>query len=324
MEYCPGKLLPCITNIKHANQTQGVFITPEIQGEIWAYLYSQTAVDAGAMMRRLGRQGFPRRNFHPLGIDYHPSSDIVFSTNVGTDGPGIEIFKLAPTRDSLMWERTFQHPSIHSPNSIAAINDHELLVTNDHYFKAKTSKALARLETYLALPLGSVVYVNLETNKVKTLAHLAFANGIKLLNSTHVAVASTTGAAVKIYRIDPDTRGLTPVQWLRTPFLTDNLSVDSNGKLLVTGHPFAPDLERVASINHQFNLDGKNESLRPASERPRAPTWVSEWDGNENGTLKDIFVGYEFGSGTTAVRDCKRKIGIVTGLYEKGVLVWKE
>jgi arylesterase/paraoxonase len=32
----------------------------------------------------------------------------------------------------------------------------------------------------------------------------------------------------------------------------------------------------------------------------------------------------EFATGSTAVRDVERGVGIVSGLYEKGLLVWRE
>lgn len=288
------------------------------------YLYSHGDVADKANLRPLGRHGFPRRDFHPLGIEYHSPSDTVYAVNHAAYGPSIEIFKLTPTREHLIWERTFEHPSLHAPNAIAAINEHELFVTNDHYFLARTFKPLSLIETYLGIPLGSVVYVNLKTNEVKTLARVPFANGVELLNSTHLAVASSTTPGVRVYKIDAESKALQLVQFFKTPFAADNLSVDSKGKLLVAGHPFAPALAAVAEQNHKFNLDGKDDSLRPESERPRSPSWVAEWDGNGNGTLKNIYVGQEYGCGCTALRDNKRKLGIITGLYEKGILVWKD
>lgn len=288
------------------------------------YLYSHSDVADRANLRPLGRHGFPRRDFHPLGIEYHSPSDTVYVVNHEAYGSLIEIFKLTPTREHLIYQETFAHPQLHSPNSIAVISEHELFVTNDHYFLARNFKPLAVAETYLGIPGGSVVYVNLKTKEVKTLAHVPFANGVKLLNSTHLAVASTTTPNIRIYKVNPETKELNLAQWFRTPFLVDNLSIDSKGNVIAAGHPFPPALEEVAKNNHKFDLDGKDDSLRPESERPRALSWVSEWDGNENGTLKDIYVGHEYGCSTTAVRDNKRKLGIITGLYEKGILVWKD
>lgn len=311
--------------IRTANLVQGTFISSFRQGEIWSYIYSQPDVEDEALILPLGRHGYPAdREFHPLGIEYHSPTDSVFVVNHASSGSGIEIFKLTPTRQHLLYERTFIHPRIHAPNSVTAINDHELIVTNDHYFIARTFKPLAKIETYLSLPLGEVRYVNLKTNETKSLARLAFPNGVQFLNKTTLAVASSTGPAIHIYSFDAEAKTLTQKQKIRVPFAPDNLSVDSQGRLLVAGHPYPPSMEEVTSRNHEYALDNVDDGRKSVSERPRASGWVAEWDGNAEGKLRDIYVGSEYGTTCMAARDVKRKMGIVLGLYEKGILVWKE
>jgi arylesterase/paraoxonase len=51
---------------------------------------------------------------------------------------------------------------------------------------------------------------------------------------------------------------------------------------------------------------------------------VQSWDGNAKGELRDLYAGMEYGGSTTAVRDVARNVGIVTGLYEKGIMVWRD
>ncbi|KAF2097232.1 putative paraoxonase [Rhizodiscina lignyota] len=318
-------LLSCDPGRDWWNTVMGTFISSHKEGEIWSYLYSQIDVEDEALLHPLGRHGFPAdREFHPLGLEYEPASDTVFAVNHASSGSGIEIFKLSPTREHLLWERTFIHPKVHTPNSIAAINEHELFVTNDHYFLARNFKPFSKIETYLGLPLGEVLYVNLKTNEVRTLARLGFANGVKMLNKTTLAAASTSGPDVYIYSIDPETKSLTQKLKIRVPFAPDNISVDSNGKLLIAGHPYPPTMEVVSSTNHEYDLDNANDGRKPASERPRAAGWIKEWDGNPEGKTRDLYIGAEYGTTCTAVRDVKRKMGIITGLYEKGILVWKE
>ena len=288
-------------------------------------MYSQTDVADSGLLTPLGRHGYPaNREFHPLGIEYHSPTDTVFVVNHASSGSGIEVFKLSDTRKTLQHKQTFTHSTLQAPNSIAAINDHELFVTNDHYFLARNFKPLAKIETYLGIPLGGVVYVNLKTKEARPLASLAFANGVKLLNKTTLAVSSTTGPAVNIYSVNPETKALTLKQRIRMPFAPDNLSVDRNGKLLIAGHPYPPSLEEISATNHQYALDNVEDGRKPASERPRAASWVAEWDGNREGKLRDIYVGTEYGTACTAARDVKRKLGIMSGLYEKGILVWRE
>jgi hypothetical protein len=64
---------------------------------------------------------------------------------------------------------------------------------------------------------------------------------------------------------------------------------------------------------------GRSSGLHP-DERPRAPSWVAEWDGNPEGKLRHLYVGTEYGTSTSTVRDVKRGVGFVVGLYEPGVL----
>ena len=73
--------------------------------------------------------------------------------------------------------------------------------------------------------------------------------------------------------------------------------------------------------------DGRDESGGEGEEREtackiRTSTGVAEW-GEETG-LKVLWMGDEFATGSTAVRDGKRRVGVVSGLYERGLLVWRE
>jgi hypothetical protein len=51
-------------------------------------------------------------------------------------------------------------------------------------------------------------------------------------------------------------------------------------------------------------------------------SWVAEWSEAEG--LKDLLIGSDYGTSTTALRDVKNGVGFVTGLYEKGLLRWTE
>lgn len=54
-----------------------------------------------------------------------------------------------------------------------------------------------------------------------------------------------------------------------------------------------------------------------------APSWVAEWSEQEG--LKGLYKndGEEFCSSSTAVRDNSRGVGIVSGLYESGILIFE-
>jgi len=237
----------------------------------------------------------------------------------------IYVFKLSQDATTATYLRTLKHPLLQTPNSVTPISDHEIYFTNDHQFKIRNDFWLARLETYLAYPGGSVVHMDITTGEAKTVAYLAFANGVATLPGGKLAVASTIGTAINIYNIDPTTKGLTLNRTLPVNFLVDNLKTDTNGVLLAAGHPFGPALEAAASTNREYDLDGTGApGLKPEAERPRAPSWVVEWDGNEDGKLKDLYVGMDYGCSTTALRSGKTGVGFVLGLYEKGIMQWTD
>lgn len=289
-------------------------------GRLYHYDYTAGA-DQGVFPIAL--DGYDRSVIHPLGLDLHKPTNTLFVVNHGAEGSTIEVFQYHPEQHRAVHKRSVAHPLIDAPNNLIALSESELYVTNDHHFKAAYNYPLALAETMLGLPGGSVTYVNLQTDEFRIVTRLSFANGIVLLNATTLAVASTTFPGVNIYGVNTTSKALTLQQTIRADFFTDNLSVDGNGRLLIAGHPFPPTLAKVGEENHKYDLDGRGEGL-DAKDRPRAPSAVAEWDGNAEGVLRTLYVGSEYGTATTAIRDSKEKIGIVVGLYEKGILVWRE
>lgn len=265
-----------------------------------------------------------RPDFHPLGIEYHAPSETIFVINHASAASKIELYKLDVAKGKATLYASIEDSRIAAPNSIAAVSDIEFFVTNDHYFLARNSIILAKLETYLALPGASVAHVKLLEGggtEIKALARLPFANGIAFLNDSTLAVASSASATIFLYDITRDEAGpkLTIASKIPVPFIPDNVSVDSNGKLLIAGHPHAPSLEKV-SKNNRFcqHADAEKDERCKFSRL----SWVSEW--SEEGGLSHIYVGSEYGTSSTAVRDASRGMGFASGLYERGILSWVE
>jgi arylesterase/paraoxonase len=258
-----------------------------------------------------------------LGLGFWPESRTLYNINHGEHPAGIEVFAVDDEVSKLTYKRTITHPLMRTPNSVLPISDHEIYFTNDHHYEVRNNPVLSRLENYLKIAKGNVVYMNLKTNEARIVAQLGFANGIARLNATHLAIASTTSLSVFIYEIQAD-RSIDQLQRIYCNFWVDNLKADGNGKLLISGHPHAPLVEKVAKNQHKYRLDrGRTEGLDP-EERPRAPSWVAEWDGNSEGKLKHLFVSNDYGLSTSTVRDVKRNVGFVVGLYERGILQFEE
>jgi arylesterase/paraoxonase len=221
------------------------------------------------------------------------------------------------------------HPQIHSPNSIAVLDETTLYITNDHYFLARYHPWLAKLETWLAPPSGNVIHFDILTETATHLDRVAFANGVVLLDDKTLAVASTTKAEVYVYHAPNNgvSRGsdIKPKLYLKKtipiPFLPDNLSFNTHtGKLLIAGHAHPFSMDPFAKSRDACH-SGKGETQKKACQI-RTSTGVAEW--SEEAGLKVLWMGDEFATGSTAVRDGKRGMGIVSGLFERGLLVWRE
>lgn len=332
-------ILSCDPGRDTWNTVMGNFVSPDAaMGALWYYKYSKYGFDKEGEAHPLtieGMDGSQWIDMHPLGLGYHAPSRRLIMVNHHASGPSLEIFKLSKDATSLKYEQTIRDSELlKTPNSIVALDQDEWYISNDHGWEIRSAKFMAQLETYSAYPGGSVVYINLSTGERKKVANIAFANGVAVLkNGTELAVASTTTPFIRVYEIDDETRHLTQKRQFTTWFLPDNLKVDSNGRLLVAGHPHPDPVGEQAARNHLYDLDGpgrarssENERklLLPEKERPRSASWVAEWDGTEEGGLVDVYVGGDIDAGTTAIRDARRGVGFVTGLYGKGVLAWKE
>lgn len=181
------------------------------------------------------------------------------------------------------------------------------------------------LETWSGIAGGSVVYMDTRTPQSgKVVARVPFANGIAAVNTSTIAVASSSKQGFYLFtRQDGDAEGevlgLQLQRIVRTPAAVDNLSSDDGeGRVLLAGHPFAPAVARLARARGACDLHGS------AEEKGKcvcdAPSWVAEW--SEDKGLREVWRddGSGFCSSSSFVRDGVRGVGIVSGLYESGVL----
>lgn len=273
-------------------------------------------------MKRLQWANFPNEaDFHPLGIEFDHATATLYAVNHAQSGSALEVFTIDVNTATATHIQTFKHPLLHAPNSIHALGAGKLFVTNDHFFRAAVAPLLSKLETWLAPPGGSVVFVDLERpQESRVVARVAFANGVAMLNKTTLAVASTSRAGVYFYEVEPD-YSLKSKGFVRTLAAVDNLSVDSAGALLMAGHPSGLALISVAKNRWKCDAQSEKEDERLACGC-QSPSWVAEW--TESGGLRELYKGGEFCSSTMAVRDKARGVGFVSGLYERGVMVFRE
>ncbi|KAF2032203.1 calcium-dependent phosphotriesterase [Setomelanomma holmii] len=316
-------LLSCDPGRDRWNTVMGTFTKDDglnTGSGIWIYDYSTTD-----SLTRITLANFPSaHDFHPLGLDLDESTSTLYIVNHARSGLAIELFHLAINTATATHIRTFTHPLLHAPNAVEPLGNGKLYVTNDHLITASTSQVLSKLETFSGLPGGSVVYIDLAApEESKTVARVPFANGVVRLNTSHLAVASSSKAGVYIYAVQPD-HSLTFEKLIRTPSSVDNLSVDSAGTLLMAGHPFAPQLMKVAEKRPGCVENGSAEEKEVCG--CDAPSWASEW--SEKTGLMTLLVSSGVGeealcSSSTVVRDVGRGVGIVGMLYGRGIGVFR-
>lgn len=290
-------------------------------GNLYLYRYQDSSNLSISQIKLVGYESASK--FHPLGLEFDNASSTLLVSNHHFDGPRIEMFRLDISSHPPLARhlRTIIHPVIRSPNSIVALSEHEFFFTNDHYFLIRKNPYLAKLETYAALPLGGIVHAVVNSDlsvTARIVANLAYPNGLTLLNASTIAVAQTSSCKVRLFDIQND-RSLVSVAEIDVRFFPDNLSSDQDGALLISGHPHPPSLERL--VKHRIRcLENK---LLPNCDGSTAPSAVSEW--TERQGLRTLYLDAgKFGASTTAVSFSERKTVVITGLYGKGILVWRE
>lgn len=330
---------PCLCTIPPSNRKksplndQGTFHPPSTSktvtntGLIWIYAYTNPHLPDSQALKPLTFPNFPHASdFHPLGLSFEAKSSTLYVVNHSrTTGSVVEIFKVSLKSAVAEHIRTFTHPLLHAPNAIHNLGDGKLFISNDHYIRAAVSPFLSKVETFSGIPGGTVVYTDIQNpDATKIVARVPFANGVAMLNASTLAVASSSSYGVYFYELGAN-HTLGYKAFIRTPAGADNLSVDSEGRLLVAGHPFAPTLMGVAGRRVGCDEEGSEEER--AACRCDAPSWVGEWREGEGvrTLLRDGGEG-EKGvcSSSTAVRDVKRGVGMVSMLYGRGLVVFKE
>ncbi|CCE35075.1 uncharacterized protein CPUR_02003 [Claviceps purpurea 20.1] len=326
-------IVACDAGRERWNTVMGVFLEPLVSASLYIYDYKDASAPDAEALKQVELLNFPGKNdFHTLGLAFDEETSTLFAVSHAKAGSRIERFTLDLDRLTATHTGTIQHALINAPNSIAIINSNELYVTNDHYFVARKFKLLSKIETWFGLPLGSVVHVKLRQEKtglaaasVRVVARAAFANGISILNKTTVAVAACSRGSVNLYHVQRDA-SLTFKTSFPVSFAPDNLSLHG-GKLYIAGHPHLPSLIKFTLTRHICNEPAKLEKAssrlkRYCQSEKTAPSWVAEWSEEEG--LKSLYVGTEYPSSATAAKDPSRGVGIVSGLYAKGIMVWRD
>lgn len=346
-------IVSCDRNRKNWNTVMGPLRNPNPRGALWLVDFDKKKA---GIPRKILFEGYPNsKDFHPLGVEIWPSvsgnDSNMFVVNHARDKSTIEQFVLNPSHPTTAkYIRTISSKYLLSPNSLALTSPTSFFVSNDHLMTRRLpsifGKTLPVIESFLALPLGFIVHVTIVHDAVPgaaiirhTLPQLGipFANGISLSpDKKTLAVASSSLGAVQFYnRTISNQTSRESLQFLHSvplPFAPDNVAYDSNGSLMVAGHPAFFSLTKVAadhagaiSPSWVVSLDSRQDATLSTTKYDMDAPYPSS---KRAGVVKGYDVetvyqgnGTKFGSSTTGLRDARTGTVFVTGLYEDGLLV---
>ncbi|THY72834.1 hypothetical protein D6C86_08553 [Aureobasidium pullulans] len=297
------------------NTVMGIFgKTQPKNGELYLYDYSRPTPSLETIRLLNTPENY---SFHPLGLSLHLPTNTLLAVNHAITGSTLDQFHFSRHGNSATYIRSISSPYLRAPNAVVQISATEVLVTNDHFFTPKGSKVMNMVETYLGLPLGGVTHVNLKTEEATQVARVAFANGIAVVNESTVAVASSASAKVFLYNIDKSSAPptLSYREAIPLSFFPDNLHV-AGGKLFIAGHAHLSSLTKFVEQRENCGEDTTSKGCDTV-----APSYVVQWT-REKG-VEDVYVGTEIVSSSSIALDEKRGVGFISGLYGKGLLIWK-
>lgn len=290
--------------------------------------------------RPLSFENWPQgRRMHQLGIAMKGDLLAIANLASGGDAPGIEILRLEGT--TAHWIRTISGPDVTTPNSVVLVNERQVLVTNSYGFTPHKHPLLAKLETFLGLPLGYVWRLTVrEDGSVESKAvseRLAMANGMALSDDGRLlAVAGSVGMEVQVYDVSPpitddaSKSAITYRETLPLGYTVDNvhfLSTGANHTFLAAGHPSAMEYFQTAAAKGEGKLAGsrvvkftvEKARKRDTAEEARAEMnrLFTKRDKRVEVVLEDS--GEYIGTSSTALPIGGNSM-LVMGLWDRGVV----
>lgn len=229
-------------------------------------------------------------DFRPHGISLYVAPDgagTLFVVNHAGGRNTIEVYDVAATR--LTHRATLADPLLVAPNDLVAVSPTQLYVTNDHHYP---SGWMRTIEDYTRRPWANVLLWNGSTFR-EVASGIRVANGVNVSpDGATVYVVSTIGQAVRVYRRDAASGGLTFRREIPLASGGDNLEVAADGTLWIGAHPQLLTLVRY--------MEGR---------RPYAPSQVLHVVPREGGdAVEEVYLdrGEQLSASTVAAARGKR------------------
>ncbi len=201
-----------------------------IRGRI-ALFDPENPLDSASWRDRTG--GLPE-SFSPLGMSLYEGKNTKRLFVVNETPAAILMYDVSAKGD-LTFLRSFTDPRLNSPNSVVAMGPNSFYVTNDT--RAGRGTWLGQLHFFLKLKSGSVFHFDGQSWS-ETATGLGFANGIaKSADEKMIFVAETSAARIAVFKRNPETGLLQPIDEIALNTFPDNLSMHADGTLLFAAHP---------------------------------------------------------------------------------------
>ena len=216
------------------------------------------------------RTGGEPEQFQPQGLHLYAEGDLRRLFVVNGANNGIEIFDVAPNGD-LTHVETLMERRLTSPNDVFAVGPRAFYVTNDT--ESGRDTWLAKWQFLARVGSGDLFYFG-GTSWRLAASELRFANGVAVSeDGARVYVSETAGGALKIFDRDAETGALTVSRSASLPVAPDNITLDADGALWISGSP-----KPLAIAAHQRDA------------RIRAPSSVVRFiDDAEHSSAEPIF-----------------------------------
>jgi sugar lactone lactonase YvrE len=275
----------------------------------------------------------PGFEMHPLGVGVHRTQPILAVANLTAAGASVEIFRLAVEEGTVRAThvRSLAYPALATPNAVVPLSEDAVLVTNSFRYSAHYSKLLNTLETFLAIPGGTVLRLAIEKDKTTcdvVARGIALANGLALSDDgTVLAVAGCLTSNIHIYDVSPPLDDTSMAGRLRfresipAGFLVDNLRfvrTDTDHVFLACGHPSALDFTACAKSHGEKLCGTRAAVVRVGKSRGKRAGLLNALFTRIDPRVTTVFEddGGVLGTGATACVDGMGGI-IVTGLFDR-------
>lgn len=184
-------------------------------------------------------EGTPK-DFHPHGISLYRAPNgaetLMAINHLSNGGQAIDIFNLAYENGAakLTSRSNIEGGLLVSPNDLFAVGPDRFYVTNDHL----TRTPLGRFaENYLLWPHADLLYFNGTDFRI-SVQQMAFPNGVYVTpDGDHLYLTVTNERRLIGFSREPYFGSLKEIGSLSIPSRLDNITADSQGRLIVAGHP---------------------------------------------------------------------------------------